>query len=70
LSKRCSQTLEFSQPIATPVFAFAGLNGNGDASDQDFEILSIGGVGGKECGYWDCGGTSNFVVDRDCGVFK
>ncbi len=70
LSKKGTQTLEFSQPIATPVFAFASLNGNGYAFDQDFEILSIGGVGGKQCGYWGCGGASKVVVDRGGGVFE
>jgi hypothetical protein len=70
LSKRSSQTLEFSQPIATPVFAFVSLNGNGYAFDQDFEILSVGGVGGKECGYWGCGGVSKVVVDRGGGVLE
>jgi hypothetical protein len=70
LSKKGTQTLEFSQPIATPVFAFASLNGNGYAFDQDFEILSIGGVSGKQCGYWGCGGATKVVVDRGNGVFE
>ena len=70
LSKKGTQTLEFSQPIATPVFAFASLNGNGYAFDQDFEILSIGGVSGKQCGYWGCGGATKIVVDRGNGVFE
>ena len=68
LSRKGTQTLEFSQPIATPVFAFVSLNGNGYAFDQDFEILSVGGVDGKECGYWGCGGVSKVIVDRGNGV--
>jgi hypothetical protein len=57
-----SQTLEFSQAIANPVFAFVSLNGNGYAFDRDFEILSIGGVDGHACGYWGCGGATKVVV--------
>ncbi len=57
------QTLTFSKPIANPVFAFVSLNGNGYAFlNQDFNILSVGGVDGKACGYWGCGGVTKLVV--------
>lgn len=65
-----SQTLTFSQAIANPVFAFASLNGNGYEFDQDFEILSLGGVDGNDCGYWGCGGASKVVVDIGGGVLR
>ena len=56
------QTLTFSEPIANPVFAFASLNGNGYAFlNQDFEILSLGGVDGNACGYWGCGNAIRVV---------
>lgn len=62
-----TQTLQFSQTIANPVFAFVSLNGNGYAFDQDFEILSVGGVDGHACGYWGCGGVTKEVVDLGNG---
>jgi len=62
-----SQTLTFSEAIATPVFAFVSLNGNGYAFDQDFEILSVGGVDGNACGYWGCGGVVKTIVDLGGG---
>lgn len=65
-----TQTLQFSQTIANPVFAFVSLNGNGYAFDQDFEILSLGGVDGNSCGYWGCGGAGKVVVDLGNGVFE
>jgi hypothetical protein len=65
-----TQTLRFSQAIANPVFAFVSLNRNGYAFDQDFELLSLGGVDGKACGYWSCGGASKVVVDLGGGVFE
>lgn len=65
-----TQTLQFSQAIANPVFAFVSLNRNGYAFDQDFEILSLGGVDGKACGYWGCGGASKEVVETSPGVFE
>ncbi|MCC7449524.1 MAG: PEP-CTERM sorting domain-containing protein [Anaerolineae bacterium] len=65
-----TQTLTFSQAIANPVFAFVSLNGNGYAFDQDFEILSLGGVDGNACGYWGCGGASKVVVDLGGGNFE
>jgi hypothetical protein len=62
------QTLQFSQAIANPVFAFVSLNGNGYAFlDQDFEILSLGGVDGNSCGYWGCGGATKKIVDLGNG---
>lgn len=65
-----TQTLQFSQAIANPVFAFVSLNGNGYAFDQDFEILSVGGVAGHACGYWGCGGVSKVIVDLGGGHFE
>lgn len=65
-----TQTLQFSKAIANPVFAFVSLNGNGYAFDQDFDILSVGGEGGKACGYWGCGGVSKVVVDLGGGNFE
>ena len=65
-----TQTLQFSATIANPVFAFVSLNGNGYAFDQDFEILSLGGVDGNACGYWGCGGAGKVVVDLGNGVFE
>ncbi|HSC62426.1 MAG TPA: PEP-CTERM sorting domain-containing protein [Caldimonas sp.] len=65
-----TQTLQFSEAIANPVFAFVSLNGNGYAFDQDFDILSVGGVGGHACGYWGCGGVTKVVVDLGGGKFE
>ncbi|MEQ1600276.1 MAG: PEP-CTERM sorting domain-containing protein [Methylophilaceae bacterium] len=62
--------MKFSQTIANPVFAFVSLNGNGYAFNQDFELLSLGGVDGKACGYWGCGGASKVVVDLGGGNFE
>jgi len=62
-----TQTLQFSEAIANPVFAFVSLNGNGYAFDQDFELLSLGGVDGHGCGYWGCGGAVKQVVDLGGG---
>lgn len=70
LSRKGSQTLQFSQSVANPVFAFVSLNGNGYAFDQDFELLSLGGVDGNACGYWGCGGASKVVVDLGGGKFE
>lgn len=70
LSQRGPQTLEFSQAIANPVFAFVSLNGNGYAFNRDFELLSLGGVDGNDCGYWTCGGASKVVVDLGGGNFE
>lgn len=65
-----SQTLAFSQSIANPVFAFVSLNGNGYAFlNQDFNILSVGGVDGNACGYWGCGGVTKVVTDLGNGDF-
>lgn len=65
-----TQTLAFSQAIATPVFAFVSLNRNGYAFDRDFEILSLGGVDGNACGYFGCGGATKQVVDLGGGVIE
>lgn len=64
LSRAGSQTLQFSQAIANPVFAFISLNGNGYGFDQDFDILSVG------CGYWGCGNVTKNVIDHGGGVFE
>ncbi|MCP5145147.1 MAG: PEP-CTERM sorting domain-containing protein [Gammaproteobacteria bacterium] len=65
-----TQTLQFSEAIANPLFAFVSLNGNGYAFDQDFEILSLGGVDGHACGYWGCGGAEKVIVDLGGGNFE
>jgi len=70
LSHKGSQTLQFSQAVANPVFAFVSLNGNGYAFNQDFELLSLGGVDGKACGAWGCGGASKVVVPLGNGKFE
>ncbi len=70
LSRAGVQTLNFSQAIANPVFAFVSLNGNGYAFNRDFELLSLGGVDGNACGYWGCGGASKVVVDLGGGNFE
>jgi hypothetical protein len=64
------QTLSFSETIANPYFAYVSLNGNGYAFDQDFEILSVGGVDGNDCGFWGCGTSSKNVVDLGNGNFE
>jgi len=65
-----TQTLQFSEAIANPVFAFVSLNRNGYGFDQDFEILSLGGVDGNACGVWGCGGAVKQVVDLGGGNFE
>ncbi|XOV85996.1 MAG: PEP-CTERM sorting domain-containing protein [Pseudomonadota bacterium] len=70
LSQAGSQTLTFSEVITNPVFGFVSLNGNGYAFDQDFEILSVGGVDGNACGYWGCGGVTKVVVDLGGGNYE
>jgi len=65
-----SQTLTFSQTIANPVFAFVSLNANGYAFlNQDFNILSIGGTNGDDCGYWGCGGVTKVIIPLGGGNF-
>ncbi|MBL8383123.1 MAG: PEP-CTERM sorting domain-containing protein [Burkholderiales bacterium] len=62
-----SQTLQFSQTVANPVFSFVSLNGNGYAFlDQDFEILSQTG-NGNDCGFWGCGTATKVEVDLGNG---
>jgi hypothetical protein len=61
------QTLNFSQAIANPVFAFVSLNGNGYAFNRDFELLSLGGVDGNDCGYWGCGGCGGASNSNNIG---
>lgn len=65
-----SQTLSFSEPIANPVFSYVSLNGNGYAFNQDFEILSVGGVDGNAPGYWGAGTSYKSVVDLGGGNFE
>lgn len=66
-----TQTLQFSQAIANPVFAYVSLNGNGYAFDRDFEILSFGDPSnGNACGYWGCGTSFKSVVDLGGGNFE
>ena len=67
LGFRGSQTLQFSQAIANPVFAFVSLNGNGYSFNHDFEILSQTGLNGAACGYWGCGNVIKVVVDHGGG---
>jgi hypothetical protein len=65
-----AQTLTFSQTIGNPVFSFVSLNSNGYAFlNQDFNILSIGGTNGDDCGYWGCGGVTKVVIDLGGGNF-
>lgn len=61
------QSLHFSQAIANPVFSYVSLNGNGYGFDQDFEILSVGGVDGHYCGYWGCGTSYKKVINHGGG---
>lgn len=71
LLNRGSQTLAFSQAVANPVFSFVSLNGNGYSFlNQDFEILSVGGENGRDCGYWGCGGVTKVAVDLGGGNFE
>lgn len=65
-----SQTLQFSQSVANPVFAFISLNGNGYGFDQDFDILSVGDNVNANCGYWGCGTVTKNVIDHGGGVFE
>lgn len=65
-----AQTLTFSEAIANPVFSYVSLNGNGYAFDQDFEILSVGGVDGNASGYWGGGTSYKQVVDLGGGIFE
>ena len=70
LSQRGSQTLQFSQAIANPVFAFVSLNGNGYSFNHDFEILSQTGLNGAGCGFWGCGNVIKDTVDLGGGNFE
>lgn len=66
-----SQSLNFSETIANPIFSYVSLNGNGYAFDQDFEILSFGNASdGNDCGYWGCGTSYKNVVDLGGGNFE
>lgn len=78
LNQAGTQTLSFSQAIANPVFSYVSLNGNGYEFDQDFEILSFGGLGGdidgngaNDRGYWGFGTSEkNIVMDMMGGATK
>lgn len=71
LNRAGTQTLQFSQAIANPVFSYVSLNGNGYAFDQDFEILSVGNAAdGNDCGYWGCGTSTKNVVNLGNGNFE
>ncbi|MCZ4304464.1 PEP-CTERM sorting domain-containing protein [Zoogloeaceae bacterium G21618-S1] len=65
-----TQTLQFSEAIANPVFGFVSLNGNGYAFNQDFVIISAGGADGNACGYWGCGTSYKNIVDLGGGNFE
>ena len=58
LSHMGTQTLEFSEAIATPVFAFVSLNGNWAMRSTGFRDPDVGGVDGNACGYSGCGWPS------------
>jgi len=66
-----TQTLTFSETIANPVFSYVSLNGNGYGFiNQDFEILSYGGLDGNAQGYWGSGTSYKNVVDLGGGNFE
>ncbi|MBU1340605.1 MAG: PEP-CTERM sorting domain-containing protein [Proteobacteria bacterium] len=65
-----TQTLTFSEAIANPVFSYVSLNGNGYGFDQDFDILSYGGLDGNAQGYWGSGTSYKNVVDLGGGNFE
>lgn len=68
-----NQTLTFSEAIANPVFSYVSLNFNGYAFlNQDFDILSFGGVGGgdNDIGHWGAGTSYKNVVDLGDGNFE
>lgn len=70
LNQQGSQTLTFSESVANLVFSYVSLNGNGYSFNQDFDILSVGGVDGKACGYFGCGTSYKNVVDLGNGNFE
>src|SRR5207249_3351550 len=43
--------------IASPVFAYVSLNGNGYGFNQDFDILSFGDGVVRNQGYWGAGSS-------------
>ncbi len=70
LQNQGDQTLSFSESVANLVFSYVSLNGNGYSFDQDFDILSVGGVDGNVCGYWGCGTSYKNIVDLGNGEFE
>jgi hypothetical protein len=70
LRYRGTNSLEFfdastGQPIeiASPVFAYVSLNGNGYGFNQDFDILSFGDGVVRDAGFWGSGTSNKQVVD-------
>ena len=64
-----NQTLAFSESVANIVFSYVSLNGNGYSFDQDFDILSVGGVDGKSDGHYGGGTSYKNIVDNGDGTF-
>lgn len=62
-----NQTLEFSESVANLVFSYVSLNGNGYSFDQDFDILSVGGVDGNANGYFGAGTSYKNIIDHGNG---
>jgi hypothetical protein len=48
--------------IASPVFAYVSLNGNGYGFNQDFDILSFGDGVNRNQGYWGAGSSRKNVA--------
>lgn len=70
LNRQGSQTLYFSDSVANLVFSYVSLNLNGYAFDQDFDILSYGGLDGRNNGYYGAGTSYKEVVDLGNGEFE
>ena len=63
-----TNTLEFSQDVGNPLFAFVSLNGNGYGFDRDFTVLSFGSsTDGNACGYWGCGTAACTLTTDSAG---
>ena len=70
LNRQGSQTLNFSESVANLVFSYVSLNLNGYAFDQDFDILSYGGLDGNVNGYFGAGSSYKQVIDLGNGDFE
>jgi len=70
LSQAGNQTIQFSESVANVVFSYVSLNGNGYSFDQDFDILSVGGVDGNAPGYWGSGTSYKNIIDHGNGDFE